>query len=138
MKENAIRLFISGEVDASVSNEFRLVRNRIEKKIQSELLNRNNYGDGVIKLTIIPIILGPNFEKILDYKERKLFSHRKKESDIRLKIDYEVFKKGSDKKREKLIVQNIIESISIIKTKVKGEFDADKLINDISRLFELK
>ena len=138
MSKKPIKLFISGEINATISNNYRVARNAIEKKIQSELLNKNNYGDAVKGLGIVPIII-PNqtFIDFPKYKERKLFSHKQKEADIRLKINYEDFKNSNDKGREKLIVQNVIESIRIVKSKVKGKFHAEKLINDISKLFKL-
>ena len=54
-----------------------------------------------------------------------------------MKIDYQEFKEANEEGKRKLILQNIIDSIRILKSKVKKGFDGDKLETDIMKLFNM-
>lgn len=132
-----MKIFMSAElgIDDKDYNKFSEIQNMIEKKIK-ELIAGKNYGDAVKEIGIIPTIMSPKFAGFLA-KERKLFSWKTKTADIRLKIDYKKFKKADEEGKQKLIIKNIIDSIRILKTKVKKGFDGDKLEADILKLFNI-
>lgn len=157
---NKIDLFISSESETmnglteSDSDEFRIIRNEIEKKIQSELLDKNDYGDA---LTLegsdytggIGIIMTLYSKKFLndivlqtgsELKERVIYKAKVRDSDVRLRIDYEKYLISNKDEREKLVLKNIVDSIEALDKKIKKHKDVtfygEKLIEDICRLFK--
>ncbi len=131
-----IRLFLSGEVDSDIGHEKLMVSNQVEKQIQTNILDQNDYGDSIEILGVIPTILGERFTSagVLS-KERKLVKHKNKSTDIRLKIDHAKFKDGTEDERRKLLLENIIKSIRIVGGRVKKGFDSEKLEADIRKEF---
>ncbi len=55
---------------------------------------------------------------------------------MRLNVNYYDFVSGNDRRRVKLLLENIIESIKIIGERVKEGFDSKGLIIDIRNEFE--
>lgn len=154
-----IDLFISSETDMmngltdNDSNEFRISRNDIQKKIQSELLDKNDYGNA---LTLegsddtggLGIIMTLYSKKFLDdivlqtgseLKERVMYKAKAKDSDVRLRINYEKYLVSNKEERENLILKNIIDSIIALDKKIKKHkdvvFHGEKLVEDICKLF---
>ncbi len=98
-------------------------------------MDKNNYGDAINLISIIPTIFSPKTFEALPYKERKYFSWKNKEADYRLRIDYDKFIKGDDLTKRNLILDNIIQSIRLLNKKVKKGFEGKKLENDIRNEF---
>jgi hypothetical protein len=136
-----VKLFLSGEIDGSRPNDF------IDKKFQvasdfvsdtlTPILEANDYGQEVLELNIIPIIvkLPQGMEEAGWHKERKLFKRKTNSTDFRMRIDYDAFCNGDDKLRVKLIVENIIESVHILKKRATIDFEAERLEADIVSCF---
>ena len=101
----------------------------------------NNYGDEFVSIAIIPIIMPEKDHEF--YPERKLIKRKSKEADIRLFVDYNKFTQGSfsfddkekaqkyDHIRRLLLIKNIIDSIMVVESRKKGNFQGVKLIKDI-------
>ena len=133
--------FMSSEFDGRFDDfeePFRIVQNDIEEKIKANLEN-NDYEKDVEDFGIIPIIMkfGDEMDGEVWYKERLLFKKKKKEADIRLRIDYDTFVKGDNQTKKLLLIDNIIKSIEALSKKTK-DFKAEELISDILSLFDLK
>jgi hypothetical protein len=128
-------IFMSGEVDAKIGDEYRELRKEIEKKLKQ--LQANSYGEEVGNIAIIPIIvnLKPDLENAGFFKEKKQFSKKSKEADFRLRINYDKFVNSNLNTKRLLIIKNVIESIRFLGTKAKVDFDANRLEVDILNLF---
>ena len=108
--------------------EARMSVNNIMQKLVSE----NDYGSGVELLTVVHSIFPePFYEKNPEFIRRVQFFENNKEADARLKMDFDEFFKGDAKKKQEIVVQNLIDSIKAIKVIVQEGFDAEKLIQDI-------
>jgi Immunity protein 44 len=134
-------LFISGEISDLIPGHFvykkySKARSAVEGKLKPFLLERN-YGNEVLELGIIPIIvkITEEMEKGGWHKERKLFQRKSKSCDFRLRVDYDKFQSGTDQEREKLLIKNIIDSVRILGTRAKRDFQAKELEADILGLF---
>jgi len=127
-------IFISGETDADIGDTYGKLIIEIGSKLKI-LFEKNNYGDKILRISIIPTIFSPKTYEVLNYKERKRYSPKTRVAEFRLKIDHQKFKDADEEGKRKLILQNIIDSIRILKTKVKKGFEGDKLEEDIRRLF---
>lgn len=128
---------MSSEVQSDISEAFQVAQKEVELAIKK--LEDNNYGDSVEELSIIPIVvdLSPELEEAGFFKERVKFSRKNKETDIRLRIDYDTFCKADKETQKKLIIKNMIDSIRMLQLKVKKGFDGTALEADILKLFNL-
>jgi hypothetical protein len=100
--------------------------------IMQKLVSENDYGSGVELLTVVHSIFPESFyEKNPEFIRRVQFFENNKEADARLKMDFDEFFKGDAKKKQEIIVQNLIDSIKAIKVIVQEGFDAEKLMQDI-------
>lgn len=149
-----MNLFISSELDRmngvteEMSIKFSNYYNNFEKRIKEELLNINDYGDAIGEKGCIGIIITLYSKKFLndivlqtgkEFKERRMYMRKDKDSDIRLRIDYEKYLVSDEATREKLILKNIVESILALDEQVKKHkdvtFKGEQLAKDICELF---
>lgn len=128
---------ISGEIDHTVGESFRILGNQTEKKL-NDCLGGKDYGDAVSLLFLAPIILTNHFRILFDFKERKLYRKKDKSTDYRLAIDYDEFVNADDGGKRLLLVENIIHAIRDVKRKIKKGFDGERLESDILSLFNMK
>jgi hypothetical protein len=71
------------------------------------------------------------------FKERKLIKRKTREADIRLRTDFDKFYTADYTKKRLLFVDNIIRSIRVIGEKSKSDFNSEKLIADILKVFNI-
>ena len=126
-----MEFFFSSELHADIGDLYRITRKKINT-ILNEGLKDKTYGEVLVEIAIIPIILPEDY--LMDRKERKLFQRKAKEADYRLIIDYEKFKNGNEKERELLLLNNVISAIKDLTKKAKGKFEGEALISDILEL----
>lgn len=122
-----MNIFLSVEAEAPATSYWFT----LQKEINSNLvaIKDKDYGDEFTNIAIITIIMS---EKFLDgYPERSLIKRKSKEADIRLQIDYKSFVRASAQKRKLIYIKHIVQCINLIKSKSKGNFNADRLITDI-------
>jgi hypothetical protein len=100
-------------------------------------LEVNDYGTEFEAIGIIPTILDEQFLSS-DWKERRLVRHVKKDADIRLIMDYNKFANASQEEQVLLYVKLIVDSIKVIDKKKKGDFQGQKLIDDILKEVNVK
>ena len=81
-----MKFYFSAEYSVGV-DKIGFLLNKILYKIESKLGDKE-YGEEIVGITAIPIIVSDEFSNI---PERKYVSWKNKESDVRLKIDYESF-----------------------------------------------
>lgn len=91
----------------------------------------NNYGTEFRSIAVIPTCVDNEVWHALGWKERKQIWRKKREADIRLKIDYERFIRETPENQRLMFLANIIRSIQIVKERSKGDFQGQKLIDDI-------
>ena len=136
-----MKFFMSSESDSRFDDfeeSLRKVHNEIERQIKNAL-EGNDYGSGVETFGIIPIIIkfDEQMEKDGWFRERVLFQRKQKSADLRLRINYDKFVKGNDETKKLLLIDNIVKSIEAFSKRAKN-FKAEKLINDILQLFNIK
>ena len=94
--------------------------------------NMSEYCDAIDTIGIIPFS-GPD-KYMSNLKERKYISWIRREADIRLRIDFNVFTKASMETQRIIVKDVIIRSLNVIKLKCdtkKLRFDIDNMIQDI-------
>ena len=137
-----MKFFISGEISDTqrsdlIPEKFTVLSQNISQRLNEELGGKN-YGDAINQISVIPIILQDDVEFFTRIKERKLIKHLEKTTDFRLRINYQKFNHGDEGTRKKLIIRNIIDSVRIIKRRLKYKFNGEQLEQDILTVWELK
>ena len=133
--------FMSGEIDGrydSFQKETFLIINNLENKLKLYLKDKD-YGIEVNKLNVITLIIkfDEEMEKEGWFKERILFKRKNRDSDIRLRVDYDKFVKGNEDTKKLLLIDNIVKSIRALSKKAKNDFNAKKLEEDVLNLFNV-
>ena len=127
-----MRFFFSGELDAEIADQYRVIRQEVEAAL-NDGLGDQDYGGVLNEIGIIPMILGPGFSE--GRKERRLVKRDEKTADYRLFIDYKEWTAGSRSDRKRLLLENVLACVEDIDRKLKGGFNGKRLSQDIRRLF---
>ncbi|WP_436716944.1 Imm44 family immunity protein [Roseiconus lacunae] len=127
-----MKFWMSGECDVKVYDDYRIVRAQIEKDV-NRILKSNDYGSGVKKLNVIPIILSKAAQNDL-FNEIKRFDRKKRESEFRLHVSLARFRSATLTEKYDLIRDLIIRSIHLMKDFDITDFDFERLSLDVSRL----
>lgn len=99
-------------------------------------LETKNYGEEFQCIGIIPVIMPEEYHD--GYTERRQIWRKKREADIRLYIDYEKYIKGDSKTKLMLWTKCIVDSIEVVESRKKGDFQGEKLIQDFLDLVGVK
>jgi len=95
------------------------------------LENINNYGTEFKEISIIPSCMDDELWNTLCWKERKQIWRKRKEADIRLRMDYNRFINETTENKRLLFIDIIIKSIQVVQEKSNGDFRGEDLIKDI-------
>lgn len=132
-----MRLFITIEAqratETGISEIFYEVNKQLSFVTQKDkgLEDINNYGTEFRTISIIPTCIDDDCWNSLGWKERKSVQYKKKEADIRLRMDYNRFVNETFENKRLMFINVIVKSINIIQEKSKADFKGDRLINDI-------
>ncbi|MDX2045472.1 MAG: Imm44 family immunity protein [Chitinophagaceae bacterium] len=122
-----MKIWIGGEVDSDISESFRIIRNKIESAI-NYIISDKHYGDGLVSWDIIIVI------KKNDGKFSFKYNKRKKETDIRLPIKYDLFNNSTEKKRKEIVLISLLDCLEILKRSKMIDIDFDELNEDLKKI----
>lgn len=123
-----MELWMSGEIQNDVYEEYRLARQSIEHEINNCIGNKV-YGKGLKEWAYIAIIRAQDSE---DYNEMAEYSKKKKETEFRLKIDHDSFLNGSPKERLRLLSNSLLRSLKMMPDIGVINVDLIELTKDVS------
>lgn len=136
-----MEIFLSAEIEGPAKNKWFELRKEFSEALS--VLRDEDYGEALTDIGIISIILRPEFFEDDGHKERRFYSAKRKEADIRLRIEYTDFVKANKEMRKRIYAAHILESVRIaankagIAAKKAGtEFDGERLLRDVERLLE--
>lgn len=98
----------------------------------------DNYGTEFKSIAIIPSCMSDEFWDALGWKERKKIWRKRREADIRLRMDYNRFMKETYENKRLMFIDTIIKSIEIIQERSREDFDGERLIKDILKALAVK
>jgi hypothetical protein len=127
-------LWMSGEIQSDIGDDYRNARKDIVS-ITNDFLNGKEYGEGLKSWNYIAIIREIESE---DYNEVHKYNKRNKETEFRLKINYNIFRSADNKEKKKLICQSLVRSISILQDIGISNFDIKQFKDDIVKLYSDK
>lgn len=127
-----MEIFLSAEIEGPVTSKWFLLQKEFTPLLKT--LESKNYGETLTSIGIITILLRDKYLEDGGYKERRYYSKKNKEADIRLRINYYAFLKASDEEARKIYVDHILQSIRIAGVKAGKGFDLERLIADVQEL----
>ena len=104
---------------------------------EAHLEDVNNYGTEFRLIAIIPTCVDDGFWNALGWKERKQIWRKKKEADIRLRMDYDRFVQETPENQRLMFIDIIVRSIQVVQEKSKGDFRGNELIADILKALNI-
>lgn len=137
-----MEIIYTAETYATACNLFISTKKVLDKALRS--VSANYYGNEFESISIIPIIMPESMHE--NYKERKLIRGKLFEADVRLYVDYQRFIRGRfdieaepyKQERLLLLLKNIVDSIMVLESWKKGDFQGEKLIEDILKAMNMK
>jgi hypothetical protein len=104
----------------------------IKKNMQVDTLQK--YTDCLDDIAIIPFCVDDEFMQIYQIKERKYIGWKRRDADIRLRMDFDTFVQATKEERMQQCKEVIIRSLEVIAKKCEAKklrFDIANLIQDI-------
>ena len=92
------------------------------------------YTDVIDTIGITPMIAPTSILESCDWKEIKYISLSYRMADISLISNYDEYCNGDIEVKKKLIIENIFESLKVIKKRLKGNFNYEQMVQDIERI----
>ena len=97
----------------------------------------DNYGTEFRLISVIPTCLDDQFWEASGWKERKQIWRKKKEADIRLRMDYDRFVRETPENQRLMFIDIIVKSIQAVQEKSTGDFRGNELIADILKALNI-
>lgn len=120
-----MKLWISSEIEADIFEPFRVSSLKVEDSI-NDVISNKAYGLRLNGWDCIAIIRNDdNFEEIIKY------SHKKKDMDFRLKINYQDFLNGNELDKEKFVFSMLLRSLKLLEEKGLFGSGMDDLKKDV-------
>ena len=123
-------IFLSGEIQGDVGDEYHVASNEVEAAINSGT-DVPTYGGGFGGLFLVPIIL-PEDNPV--YHEVRRYTTKDRVFEFRLKISHAAFKAADAVGHRKLLVEMILRAVDEARKKKIKDIDYDKLEADIRRV----
>ena len=124
-----MHIFLSAELYGKAGGLFTPLCRECSAKLK--LLEDRSYGDELVDIGIISIIMPEEFFEDGGYRERILFQRKQHGADVRLRIPYKSFIICKPEVRRQLYVEHIIHSIAVLKGRVSKHFEMDRLLSDV-------
>ena len=124
-----MKIFLSAELYGKAGGLFTPLCRECSAKLK--LLEDKSYGDELVDIGIISIIMPEEFFEDGGYRERILFQRKQHSADVRLRIPYKSFIICKPEVRRQLYVDHIIRSIAVLKGRVSKHFEMDRLLSDV-------
>ena len=123
-----MKLWIGGEIEASVADQFRLARNEVEKYINSKI--QNIEVKEVSDWDVIAILRDD------DQFEERIRFNKKDGMDMRLKIPFESFKVSDFKQQKVLLLEMLNRSLNYISNKFPKIEEINQVKEAVSEAIE--
>ena len=139
-----MELFITIEAQNALETGLADTFNEVSKQLafvtdrQAGLADVDNYGTEFRFVSIIPTCVDDTFWNALGWKERVQIWRKKREADIRLRMDYDRFVSETYENRRLLFIQIIVASIRVLQERSRGDFKGDLLVSDILKALDVQ
>jgi len=126
-----LRIWIGGEIESSIEDDFRKARSKVEKSI-NENIEQNTYNIPVESWDCIAIVRD-------DEQLEELFAYdsRNNDMDFRLRVDYQRFLVGNSNEQEQQVFEICLRSLRKLQEFIGSSTDLSNLIKDVSKIGKL-
>lgn len=93
-----------------------------------------NYGESLTSIGIITILMREEFFEDGGYKERRYYNKKRKEADIRLRLNYVDFLRANKERQREIYTAHILECIRIAGENAGRDFELERLLSDVKQL----
>ena len=125
-------IFLSAEAEGPATGKWFVLQKDFSAALSC--LKSRHYGDDLISIAIISILMRDEFFAGGCYKERVYYSRKRKDADVRLRIDYNAFIKASKENQKEIYIDHILESIRVAGSKAGPLFQTERLVTDVKEL----
>ena len=129
-----MEIFLGAEIEGPATSKWFDLQKEFSELLEE--LKDENYGDSLTSIGIISILMHPEYFEGEGYKERRYYSRKNKEADIRLRINYTDFVNANNETRKGIYISHILEAITIAGNKAGDGFDLNRLLFDVQRLLK--
>ena len=129
-----MEIFLGAEIEGPATSKWFDLQKEFSELLEE--LKDENYGDSLTSIGIISILMHPEYFEGEGYKERRYYSRKNKEADIRLRINYTDFVNANKETRKVIYISHILEAITIAGNKAGDGFDLNRLLFDVQRLLK--
>ena len=129
-----MEIFLGAEIEGPATSKWFDLQKEFSELLGE--LKDENYGDSLTSIGIISILMHPEYFEGEGYKERRYYSRKNKEADIRLRINYTDFVNANNETRKGIYISHILEAITIAGNKAGDGFDLNRLLFDVQRLLK--
>lgn len=127
-------IFLGAEIEGPASAKwFELQK---EFSVSLNAIKEMDYGPTLRSIGIVSIIMRPQFFEDGGYTERRYYSRKKCEADIRLRLNYHDFTFSDYDARRGMYISHILEAVHIAGEKAGCDFDLEKLLFDIKHILK--
>lgn len=129
-----MEIFLGAEIEGPATSKWFDLQKEFSELLGE--LKDESYGDSLTSIGIISIFMHPEYFEGEGYKERRYYSRKNKEADIRLRINYTDFVNANKEIRKGIYISHILEAITIAGNKAGDGFDLNRLLFDVQRLLK--
>ncbi|HWE35179.1 MAG TPA: Imm44 family immunity protein [Isosphaeraceae bacterium] len=122
-----MEFWMSGEVEADVSDQFLEALRRIEGPL-TNAFKEKDYGSGLSEWDFIPVIMSISLIKF--YKEIKKYNKIEKSCEFRLHINHDRFRLADERERADLLCRSMLRSLDMLEFMNIQDIDVDRLKSD--------
>ena len=97
----------------------------------SQKIDVRNYTDSLDTIGIVPMVAPSEIIDETEWKEIKHISTKFRMASIALRTDYERFCNADLNDKEKIVLENILDSLKVIKKKLREKFNYEQMEKDI-------
>lgn len=131
-----MEIFLGAETEGPAAGKWFILQKEFSRSLLK--IRDNNYGIHLSNIGIISIIMRDEYFEEGGYKERIYYCKKRREADIRLRLNYNKFLKANDLVRKEMYISHILASIQIAGEKAGNDFNLNQLLSDVKKLLEGK
>lgn len=125
-----MEVFFTGYCEGSLGKKANAIYHPI-----NEVLSKNigDYGEGLNLWFLMFVIVSSKIPGH-DATERIMYKKKNRSTDMRLNVDYESFKAGSEAERKDLLIRSMLRSVELIGEKKIPNFDFALFKSDVTSI----
>ena len=114
-----MKVWIGGELEKEIHENYRIIRNQIEKSLNAYIKEIGYNNEQIKKLRVVFILRNDSFS-VMKEKEGKVGKDRGEPIyGVNLRLDYNEFKNGDENIRKKMIYEGLLKAFSLVEEQRK-------------------